>query len=119
MEVREGAGAYVCGEETSLLNSIEGKRGVVRAKPPLPALEGLFGCPTVVNNVLTIAAIPHILSEGGAAEYAALGVDRSLGTKPIQLAGNIKHGGLYETAFGISLHDLVYTIGGGTASGAR
>lgn len=117
MEVREGAGAYVCGEETSLLNSIEGKRGVVRAKPPLPALEGLFGCPTVVNNVLTIAAIPHILSEGGAAEYAALGVDRSLGTKPIQLAGNIKHGGLYETAFGISLHDLVYTIGGGTASG--
>ncbi|NOW45088.1 formate dehydrogenase iron-sulfur subunit [Novosphingobium sp. SG751A] len=117
MEVREGAGAYVCGEETSLLNSIEGKRGVVRAKPPLPALEGLFGCPTVVNNVLTIAAIPHILFEGGAAEYAALGVDRSLGTKPIQLAGNIKHGGLYETAFGISLHDLVYTIGGGTASG--
>ncbi|WJS98731.1 NADH-ubiquinone oxidoreductase-F iron-sulfur binding region domain-containing protein [Novosphingobium humi] len=117
MEVREGAGAYVCGEETSLLNSIEGKRGVVRAKPPLPALEGLFGCPTVVNNVLTIAAIPHILSEGGAAEYAALGVDRSLGTKPIQLAGNIKHGGLYETAFGISLHDLVYAIGGGTASG--
>jgi len=78
MEVREGAGAYVCGEETSLLNSIEGKRGVVRAKPPLPALEGLFGCPTVVNNVLTIAAIPHILSEGGAAEYAALGVDRRL-----------------------------------------
>jgi formate dehydrogenase iron-sulfur subunit len=117
MEVREGAGAYVCGEETSLLNSIEGKRGVVRAKPPLPALEGLFGCPTVVNNVLTMAAIPHILSEGGAAEYAALGVDRSLGTKPIQLAGNIKHGGLYETAFGITLHDLVYTIGGGTASG--
>ncbi|WDF72314.1 NADH-ubiquinone oxidoreductase-F iron-sulfur binding region domain-containing protein [Novosphingobium sp. KACC 22771] len=117
MEVREGAGAYVCGEETSLLNSIEGKRGVVRAKPPLPALEGLFGCPTVVNNVLTVAAIPHILSEGGAAEYAALGVDRSLGTKPIQLAGNIKHGGLYETAFGIRLHDLVYTIGGGTASG--
>ena len=117
MEVREGAGAYVCGEETALLNSIEGKRGVVRAKPPLPALEGLFGCPTVVNNVLTIAAIPHILSEGGAAEYAALGVDRSLGTKPIQLAGNLKHGGLYETAFGISLHDLVHTIGGGTASG--
>ena len=117
MEVREGAGAYVCGEETALLNSIEGKRGVVRAKPPLPALEGLFGCPTVVNNVLTLAAIPHILSEGGAAEYAALGVDRSLGTKPVQLAGNIRHGGLYETAFGISLHDLVYTIGGGTASG--
>ena len=117
IEVREGAGAYVCGEETSLLNSIEGKRGVVRAKPPLPALEGLFGCPTVVNNVLTIAAIPHILAPGGAEEYASLGVDRSLGTKPIQLAGNIGHGGLYETAFGISLHDLVYAIGGGTASG--
>jgi len=116
IEVREGAGAYVCGEETALLNSIEGKRGVVRAKPPLPALQGLFGCPTVVNNVLTIAAIPHILSEGGAAQYAALGVDRSLGTKPIQLAGNIRHGGLYETAFGITLHDLVYAIGGGTAS---
>ncbi len=117
IEVRTGAGAYVCGEETSLLNSIEGKRGIVRAKPPLPALEGLFGCPTVVNNVLTVAAIPHIMAEGGAEEYARLGIDRSLGTKPIQLAGNIKHGGLYETAFGISLRDLVYTIGGGTASG--
>ncbi|EGD59518.1 NADH dehydrogenase (quinone) [Novosphingobium nitrogenifigens DSM 19370] len=117
LEVRAGAGAYVCGEETSLLNSIEGKRGIVRAKPPLPALEGLFGCPTVVNNVLTIAAIPHIMAEGGAAEYAALGVDRSLGTKPIQLAGNIRHGGLYETAFGITLRDLVHAIGGGTASG--
>ncbi len=117
IEVRVGAGAYVCGEETALLNSIEGKRGEVRAKPPLPALEGLFGCPTVVNNVLTLAAIPHILSEGGAALYARLGVDRSRGTMPIQLAGNIRHGGLYETAFGISLGDLVNRIGGGTASG--
>ena len=117
IEVRVGAGAYVCGEETSLLNSIEGKRGEVRAKPPLPALEGLFGCPTVVNNVLTLAAIPHILSEGGAALYASLGVDRSKGTMPIQLAGNIKRGGLYETAFGITLDDLVNRIGGGTASG--
>ena len=117
IEVRVGAGAYVCGEETSLLNSIEGKRGEVRAKPPLPALEGLFGCPTVVNNVLTLAAIPHILSEGGAALYASLGVDRSKGTMPIQLAGNIRHGGLYETAFGITLDDLVNRIGGGTASG--
>lgn len=117
LEVREGAGAYVCGEETSLLNSLEGKRGEVRAKPPLPALEGLFGCPTVVNNVLTLAAVPHILSDGGAERYAQLGIDRSKGTMPIQLAGNIKYGGLFETAFGITLNELVHDIGGGTASG--
>jgi formate dehydrogenase iron-sulfur subunit len=117
LEVRVGAGAYVCGEETSLLNSIEGKRGEVRAKPPLPALEGLFGCPTVVNNVLTLAAVPHIMAEGGAALYARLGIERSKGTMPIQLAGNIRHGGLYETAFGITLGELVNEIGGGTASG--
>ena len=117
LEVRMGAGAYVCGEETSLLNSLEGKRGEVRAKPPLPALEGLFGCPTAVNNVLTLAAVPHVLSQGGAALYASLGVERSKGTMPIQLAGNIKHGGLYETAFGITLRELVYDVGGGTASG--
>ena len=117
IEVRVGAGAYICGEETSLLNSLEGKRGEVRAKPPLPALEGLFGCPTAVNNVLTLAAIPHILTEDGASLYAQLGIDRSKGTMPIQLAGNIKHGGLYETAFGISLDVLVNQIGGGTASG--
>jgi formate dehydrogenase iron-sulfur subunit len=100
-----------------LLNSLEGKRGEVRAKPPLPALKGLFGCPTVVNNVLSLVAVPHILSPGGAANYAALGVDRSKGTMPIQLAGNIRHGGLFETAFGISLGELVEDIGGGTASG--
>ncbi|MEJ6008385.1 NADH-ubiquinone oxidoreductase-F iron-sulfur binding region domain-containing protein [Novosphingobium aquae] len=117
LEVRVGAGAYVCGEETSLLNSIEGKRGEVRAKPPLPALEGLFGRPTLVNNVLTLAAVPHILSEGGASLYAQLGHGRSRGTKPIQLAGNIRHGGIYETAFGITLHELINDIGGGTASG--
>jgi formate dehydrogenase iron-sulfur subunit len=117
LEVRTGAGAYVCGEETSLLNSLEGKRGEVRAKPPLPALEGLFGCPTVVNNVLTLAAVPHIMAEGGASLYAQLGIDRSKGTMPIQLAGNIRHGGLYETAFGITLSTLIYDIGGGTASG--
>ncbi|MBS0254867.1 MAG: formate dehydrogenase [Proteobacteria bacterium] len=117
LEVRVGAGAYVCGEETSLLNSIEGKRGEVRAKPPLPALEGLFGCPTVVNNVLTLAAVPHILSPGGAALYASLGVERSKGTMPVQLAGNIRHAGLYETAFGITLTRLIHEIGGGTASG--
>ena len=117
LEVRVGAGAYVCGEETSLLNSIEGKRGEVRAKPPLPALEGLFGCPTAVNNVLTLAAIPHILMEGGASHYDSHGIDRSKGTMPIQLAGNIKHGGLFETAFGITLRELIYDIGGGTNSG--
>ncbi len=115
--MRVGAGAYVCGEETSLLNSLEGKRGEVRAKPPLPALKGLFGKPTVVNNVLTLAAVPHILTEGGASAYAELGMGRSKGTMPIQLAGNIKHGGLYETAFGITLGELVNDIGGGTASG--
>jgi formate dehydrogenase iron-sulfur subunit len=117
VEIRVGAGAYVCGEETSLLNSLEGKRGEVRAKPPLPALEGLFGCPTAVNNVLTLAAVPHILKDGGAEQYAAFGMGRSRGTMPIQLAGNIRHGGLYETAFGITLNELVYDIGGGTASG--
>jgi formate dehydrogenase iron-sulfur subunit len=116
-EIRVGAGAYVCGEETSLLNSLEGKRGEVRAKPPLPAIKGLFGKPTVVNNVLTLAAVPHILSEGGAALYESLGIERSKGTMPIQLAGNIKHGGLYETAFGITLGELVNEIGGGTESG--
>jgi formate dehydrogenase iron-sulfur subunit len=117
LEVRVGAGAYVCGEETSLLNSIEGKRGEVRAKPPLPALKGLFGCPTVVNNVLTLAAVPHIMAEGGSSLYARLGIARSKGTMPIQLAGNIRNGGLYETAFGITLDELVNRIGGGTASG--
>src|SRR5690606_14481869 len=103
IEVRVGAGAYVCGEETSLLNSLEGKRGEVRAKPPLPALAGLFGQPTMVNNVLTLAAVPHILRNGGAAEYAGLGVGRSLGTTPIQLAGNIRYPGLFEAPFGLTL----------------
>ncbi|MBS0504687.1 MAG: formate dehydrogenase [Proteobacteria bacterium] len=116
IEIRVGAGAYVCGEETSLLNSLEGKRGEVRAKPPLPALEGFLGCPTVVNNVLTLAAIPFILAEGAQA-YADYGVGRSRGTMPIQLAGNIRHGGLFETAFGLTLGELVNDIGGGTASG--
>jgi formate dehydrogenase iron-sulfur subunit len=116
VEVRVGAGAYICGEETSLLNSLEGKRGEVRAKPPLPALEGLFGKPTVVNNVLTLAAVPWILAHGGEA-YAAYGMGRSKGTMPVQLAGNVKHGGLFEVAFGIALGELVNDIGGGTASG--
>ncbi len=116
LEVRVGAGAYVCGEETSLLDSLEGKRGQVRAKPPLPALEGFLGKPTVVNNVLSLAAIPDILA-GGAAAYQALGYGRSRGTMPVQLAGNIKHGGLFEVPFGITLGELVNDIGGGTASG--
>jgi formate dehydrogenase iron-sulfur subunit len=116
VEVRVGAGAYVCGEETSLLNSLEGKRGEVRAKPPLPAIEGLFGRPTVVNNVLTLAAVPWIMAHGGAA-YAAVGFGRSRGTMPIQIAGNVRHGGLFEIGFGITLGELVMEVGGGTASG--
>ncbi|MBB4955629.1 formate dehydrogenase iron-sulfur subunit [Agrobacterium vitis] len=116
MEVRTGAGAYVCGEETSLLNSLEGKRGIVRAKPPLPALEGLFGKPTVVNNVMSLASVPVIMDRG-AQFYRDFGVGRSHGTIPIQLAGNLKHGGLYEIAFGVTLGELINDIGGGTISG--
>src|SRR3546814_9974815 len=108
LEVRVGAGAYVCGEETALLDSIEGKRGQVRAKPPLPALQGLFGKPTVINNVLSLAAVPFILAEGADA-YAAVGFGRSRGTMPVQLAGNVKHGGLYEIGFGITLRSEEHT----------
>jgi formate dehydrogenase iron-sulfur subunit len=116
IEVRVGAGAYVCGEETSLLESLEGRRGIVRAKPPLPAHKGLFGRPTVINNVLSFASVPVIL-EKGAAFYRDFGIGRSRGTMPIQLAGNVKHGGLFETAFGVTLGELVDDIGGGTLSG--
>jgi formate dehydrogenase iron-sulfur subunit len=116
LQVRVGAGAYVCGEETALLDSLEGKRGQVRAKPPIPALQGLFGQPTIVNNTITLATIPWILTHGGAA-YAGFGMGRSRGTMPIQLAGNIAHGGLFETAFGITLGELVEDIGGGSATG--
>ena len=116
LEVRVGAGAYVCGEETALLDSIEGKRGQVRAKPPLPALAGLFGCPTVINNVLSLAAVPFILAQGPAA-YAEIGFGRSRGTMPVQLAGNVRNGGLFEIGFGITLGALVNDIGGGTDSG--
>ena len=116
MEVRVGAGAYVCGEETSLLNSLEGKRGVVRAKPPLPALEGFLGQPTVVNNVISLATVPVIL-EKGAAFYKDFGLGRSRGTIPLQIAGNVKFGGLFETAFGLTLGQIVDDIGGGTLSG--
>jgi formate dehydrogenase iron-sulfur subunit len=116
MEVRVGAGAYVCGEETSLLDSLEGKRGLVRAKPPLPAHKGLFGRPTVINNVLSFASVPIIMDKGGAF-YRDFGMGKSRGTMPIQLAGNIKHGGLFETAFGMTLGELVDDVGGGTRSG--
>ncbi len=116
MEVRVGAGAYVCGEETSLLNSLEGKRGVVRAKPPLPALEGFLGKPTVVNNVISLATVP-VIFEKGAAFYKDFGLGRSRGTIPLQIAGNVKHGGLFECAFGQTLGEIVDGIGGGTASG--
>ncbi|AZO09968.1 MULTISPECIES: NADH-quinone oxidoreductase subunit NuoF [unclassified Mesorhizobium] len=116
MEIRVGAGAYVCGEETSLLNSLEGKRGVVRAKPPLPAIQGLFGKPTVINNVISLASVPIIMDKG-AAFYKDFGMGRSRGTIPIQIAGNVKHGGLFETAFGLTLGEIVDEIGGGTASG--
>ncbi|CDZ50207.1 formate dehydrogenase beta subunit [Neorhizobium galegae] len=116
MEVRSGAGAYVCGEETSLLNSLEGKRGIVRAKPPLPALQGFLGRPTVVNNVISLASVPVIMDRG-APFYRDFGMGRSRGTIPIQIAGNVKYGGLYETAFGLSLGEIVDHIGGGTATG--
>ena len=116
LEVRRGAGAYICGEETAMLESLEGKRGMVRAKPPIPALVGLFGKPTVINNVLSFAAVPYILAKGGAA-YKNYGMGRSRGTLPFQLAGNIKHGGLVEKAFGITLRTLINDFGGGTFTG--
>ncbi len=118
LEVRRAAGAYICGEETSLLESLEGKRGLVRYKPPLPAIEGLFGKPTVVNNVISLATIPIILSKG-AQYYADFGVGRSKGTLPIQLAGNLKQTGLIEKAFGITLRELLYDFGGGSATGKK
>lgn len=116
LEVRRAAGAYVCGEETSLLESLEGKRGLVRFKPPLPAIEGLFGMPTVVNNVISLATVPIVMDKG-AQYYADYGMGRSRGTLPIQLAGNIKHGGLVELAFGATLRELLYDFGGGSATG--
>ncbi|MBP2459265.1 MULTISPECIES: NADH-quinone oxidoreductase subunit NuoF [unclassified Rhizobium] len=116
IEIRSGAGAYVCGEETSLLNSLEGKRGTVRAKPPLPALQGFLGRPTVVNNVISLASVPVIM-ERGAEFYRDFGMGRSRGTIPIQIAGNVKHGGLFEAAFGLTLGQIIEDIGGGTATG--
>jgi formate dehydrogenase iron-sulfur subunit len=116
LEVRRAAGAYVCGEETSLLESLEGKRGIVRFKPPLPAIEGLFGKPTVVNNVISLATVPIVLDKGGK-YYQDFGMGRSRGTLPIQLAGNVKQCGLVEKAFGVTLRELLYDFGGGSASG--
>ncbi|MGX1305912.1 formate dehydrogenase iron-sulfur subunit [Amorphus suaedae] len=116
LHVRVGAGAYICGEESAMLDSLEGKRGIVRAKPPIPAIEGLFGQPTVVNNVLTFAAVPSILADG-AERYEAFGVGKSRGTMPFQLAGNIARGGLVELAFGVTLRELVEDFGGGTLTG--
>ncbi|HET6740832.1 MAG TPA: formate dehydrogenase, partial [Kribbella sp.] len=116
LHVRVGAGAYICGEETSMLESLEGKRGMVRPKPPIPALEGLFGRPTIVNNVLSLATVPTILAHGAAA-YTAHGTGRSRGTSVFQLGGNVARGGIVETAFGISLGELVNDFGGGTSSG--
>jgi formate dehydrogenase iron-sulfur subunit len=116
LEVRKGAGAYICGEETALLDSLEGKRGIVRAKPPLPAIEGLFGQPTIINNVISLASVPIVLARG-AAFYQHHGMGRSRGTLPMQLAGNLRYGGLVEKAFGVTLRELLFDFGGGSASG--
>jgi formate dehydrogenase iron-sulfur subunit len=116
LEVRVGAGAYICGEETSMLESLEGRRGEVRVRPPLPAIKGLFGQPTIVNNVVTLASVPWILQHG-AETYANFGMGKSRGTLPIQLAGNIRRGGLVERAFGLTLRELLYDYGGGSATG--
>ncbi len=116
VDVRKGAGSYVCGEETALLESLEGRRGIVRAKPPLPAVAGLFGRPTLIHNVITLASVPDILA-GGAAAYREQGTGRSRGTLPFQLAGNIRRGGLVELPFGHTLRELLYDYGGGSRSG--
>jgi formate dehydrogenase iron-sulfur subunit len=118
IEARLGAGAYICGEETALLESLEGRRGQVRAKPPLPAIQGLFGKPTIINNVLSFASTPWILQHGGKA-YSEYGVGRSRGTQPFQLAGNVRYGGLVELAFGATIRRLVEDFGGGTRSGRK
>ena len=116
LEVRLGAGAYICGEETSMLESLEGRRGEVRVRPPLPAIKGLFGKPTIVNNVISLASVPIILDKG-ATYYRDFGTGKSRGTLPVQLAGNLKHAGLVECAFGVSLRELLYDYAGGSASG--
>ena len=116
LEVRKAAGAYICGEETSMLESLEGKRGMIRYRPPMPAVKGLFGAPTVVNNVVTLASVPDILAKG-AEHYRDFGTGRSRGTLTAQLAGNIRRGGLVEIGFGRTLRELLEDFGGGTATG--
>ncbi len=118
IEVVSGAGSYVCGEETALLESLEGRRGIVRAKPPYPAVSGLYGCPTIVSNVLTFAVVPSILARGGA-WHAALGTEGSRGTVVLQLGGRVKQPGLVEIPFGATLREVVERFGGGPAAGAR
>jgi len=116
LQIRLGAGVYICGEETAMLESLEGKRGLIRFKPPLPAIAGLFGKPTVVNNVLTLAAVTTVLAKGPG-YYRDFGSGQSRGTLTAQLAGNIRRGGLVEVPFGVSLRELVEDFGGGTANG--
>jgi formate dehydrogenase iron-sulfur subunit len=116
LEVRLGAGAYICGEETSMLESLEGKRGEIRPRPPLPAIKGLFGQPTIVNNVMSLASVPIILQKGSAF-YKDFGVGKSRGTLTVQVGGNIKHGGLIEKGFGVTLREILYDFGGGSATG--
>ncbi|WP_298386624.1 NADH-quinone oxidoreductase subunit NuoF [Ferrimicrobium sp.] len=116
LTVRVGAGSYICGEETAMLESLEGRRGMVRAKPPLPAHSGLFDRPTVINNVLTLASVPRIIADGPA-RYQSFGVGRSRGTQVFQIGGNVAHGGIVELPFGVTLSTLVDDFGGGTRSG--
>ena len=118
--VQRGAGAYICGEETALLESLEGKRGNPRIKPPFPAVKGLWDCPTVVNNVETIAAVVPIINEGGD-EYAKIGVGKSTGTKLISACGNIKKQGVYEIDMTISVEEFIYSdeYCGGIANGRK
>ena len=118
--VQPGGGAYICGEETALLESLEGKRGNPRIKPPFPAVSGLYNCPTVVNNVESIAATVPIINEGGE-EYAKIGVERSTGTKLISAGGNLKNPGVYEIELGLSVEEFLYSdeYCGGIANGKR
>jgi len=114
--VHRGAGAYICGEETALLDSLEGKRGQPRSKPPFPAIQGLYASPTLINNVETIATVPRILELGGD-RYAELGVENSTGTRVFSLSGNVVNGGNYELELGTPLRELIYDLGGGIPDG--
>ena len=116
--IHRGAGAYICGEETALLESLEGKRGQPRSKPPFPAVSGLFASPTLINNVETIATVPAIVERGGE-WYASLGVENSAGTRVFSLSGNVVNGGNYELELGASLYDLIYRLGGGIPEGQK